>query len=238
MRKLLSLVGGRIQLHFRRTMIEGILILIPLGITFLVLRFVFDFLDGVLRPAIASAVDRNFPGQGIVALILLVYLVGLAWDKGIGRGLLRLMQRSLLNIPVVGAVYAPARQLVDSFSGKGQSGFKRVVVIEYPREGTWMLGFLTATTVGLDDTPMGVVYLPTAPTPNSGWVAIVPIEDIYDTELSVPEAITMVLSGGIATPPQLDVKSLEELREGRTGAWQAADIVGGARAGESCVSKG
>jgi uncharacterized membrane protein len=195
-------------------MIEGVLILVPLGMTFLILDFVFRFLDGFLRPGIARTVGRNYPGEGIIALLILVYLVGLVWDYGVGRRLLRLVQRSLLGIPIVRVVYAPARQLVDSFSGDSTSGFQRVVAIEYPRQETWMIGFLTSTTIGMGNIPMGVVYVPTAPTPNSGWVAIVPIQDIYDTNLSVPDAMSMVLSGGIATPSHLEMRTLKELLEG------------------------
>ena len=207
-----------LKLHIRRTMVEGLLILVPVGITFLVLRFLFNFLDNFfLGPLIEKPLDRALPGVGIIALIILVYLAGAVWDIGLGRRLIQMGQRSLLDVPLVGAIYKPARQLIDSFSGTGESGFKRVVMIEYPKADTWMIGFLTATTVGRNDRPMGVVYVPTAPTPNSGWVAVVPIEDVYDTHLTVQEAMAMVLSGGISTPPEIRIRSLAELREQRPG---------------------
>ncbi len=75
-----------------------------------------------------------------------------------------------------------------------------------------MLGFLTAITTGKDGVRMGVVYVPTAPTPNSGWVAILPIDEVYDTELGVQEAMTMVLSGGIATPDEIVMTEFDEDR--------------------------
>ena len=112
-----------------------------------------------------------------------------------GRRLIRTVQHYLLNIPVIGAVYSPASKLLESFTGDGVSGFKRVVLVEYPKTDTWMIGFLTGITSVRPVGVMGIVYLPTAPTPNSGWVALVPIHDIYDTPLTIQQAMSLVLSG-------------------------------------------
>ena len=76
-------------------------------------------------------------------------------------------------------------------------------MIEYPRVDTWTIGVLTSTTIDENSRVLGVVYIPTAPTPNSGWVAILPMEQVYDTDLSVPIAMRLVLSGGIVAPPQI-----------------------------------
>ena len=193
-------------------MIEGVLLLVPIVITFLVLRWVWGFVDGVLSPAIERSTGIGLPGLGVAALLILVYLVGLAWDIDLGKRILRSAQRVLMSLPIVRVVYTPARQLIRSFSGSGPSGFKRVVVIEYPRAGTWMLGFLTSITTRQDGVRMGVVYVPTAPTPHSGWVVLLPIDEVFDTVMSVPEAMAMVLSGGIATPEELEITAFDEHR--------------------------
>ena len=189
-------------------MTEGLIIVVPLAITFWVLRLVFNFIDGFLGPVIEDGAGRNLPGVGIAAMVLLVYVIGQLWELShLGKRLIGAIQKWLLSIPLVGAVYGPARQLINSFSGTSESGFKRVVVIEYPRSGTWMIGFLTATTTTTDG-EMGVVYVPTAPTPNSGWVVVMPIEDVYDVDMSVQQAMRMVLSGGIVTPEQIAMTGL------------------------------
>lgn len=205
-------VKAKVALHFRRTMIEGVLLSVPIVITFVVLKWVWGFVDGVLRPAIETSAGISFPGLGVASLLVLIYLVGLTWEIDLGKRILRSAQRVLLSMPIVSTIYAPARQLIQSFSGSGPSGFKRVVVIEYPRVGTWMLGFLTSITTGKDGIRMGVVYVPTAPTPNSGWVAILPIGEVFDTEMSVQQAMTMVLSGGIATPDEIKMTPFDEHR--------------------------
>ena len=199
MRILKSVVWG----HLRKVMAEGLIIVVPLAITFWVLRLVFNLMDGFLGPLIENTIGRDLPGIGIAAMLLLVYVAGQLWELSrLSRRMIEAIQKWLLSIPIVGAVYSPARQLIDSFSGTSDTGFKRVVMIEYPKAGTWMLGFLTATTMTTDG-EMGVIYVPTAPTPNSGWVGVVPIERVYDVDMSVQQAMSMVLSGGIVTPDEI-----------------------------------
>ena len=137
--------------HLRRVMTAGLIIVVPLGITFWVLRLVFNLMDGFLGPVIEDRIGRDLPGIGIVAILLLVYVTGQLWELSrLSRRMIEGIQKWLLSIPIVGAVYNPARQLIDSFSGTSESGFKRVVLIEYPKAGTWMIGFLTATTMTKD----------------------------------------------------------------------------------------
>ena len=204
MRVLRSAVWG----HLRKVMAEGLIIVVPLAITFWVLRLVFNLMDGFLGPLIEDTIGRNLPGIGIVAMLLLVYVAGQLWELSrLSRRMIEGIQKWVLSIPIVGAVYSPARQLIDSFSGTSDTGFKRVVLIEYPKAGTWMIGFLTATTMTKDG-EMGVIYVPTAPTPNSGWVGVVPIVEVHDVDMSVQQAMSMVLSGGIVTPDEITMTDL------------------------------
>ncbi len=195
--------------HLRRVMTAGLIIVVPLAITFWVLRLVFNLLDGFLGPVIEDRIGRDVPGIGIVAFVLLVYVIGQLWElSNLGKRIIGAVQNWLLSIPIVGAIYNPARRLIDSFTGTSESGFKRVVLIEYPKADTWMIGFLTATTM-TNDGEMGVVYVPTAPTPNSGWVGVVPIEKVYNVDMTVRQAMSMVLSGGIITPEQIAMTAME-----------------------------
>jgi len=143
-------------------------------LTYLVLRLLSDVIDGVLQPGIEAFFTRRIPGLGAVILVLLVYAIGLLGAFFLGKQLIRLAQNALLKVPIIGVVYSSAKQLIESFSGSGETGFKRVVVIEYPRASVWTIGFLTGTTTDERSQPMALVYIPTAPTPNSGWIAILP----------------------------------------------------------------
>jgi len=180
--------------HIRRSVIGGLLLLIPVVLTYMVLKLLFETIDGVLKPIFEGYFDTALPGLGAIVLLLLVYVAGLLSTNIVGRRLIAAGQSALLRTPIVGAVYSPARQLIESFSGAATTGFKRVVMIEHPRKGAWSIGFLTGLTTDESGRSLAIVYIPTAPTPNSGWVALLPIEDVYDTDLDIQSSMT--LAGG------------------------------------------
>jgi len=191
------------------------LLLLPIALTYVILRFIFDVIDGVLQPGIRWVgewwgQDWTVPGLGVVVAVALIYLAGLFLTNVMGRWLVEGAQRTAQRLPLVGTVYSASRQLVESFSGAKQTGFKRVVMVQYPRMGAWSIGFLTETTMTSEGERLAVVYIPTAPLPNSGWVALVPVEEVLDTDLSVPEAMQMVFSGGIVSPEVIKTSKLEE----------------------------
>jgi len=204
----------RITAHLRRTVLAGILLLVPVALTYVIIRFVVDVVDGVLQPSIQWVSDRwgfqwTVPGLGVVVAVVFFYLAGLLVANVLGRPVVRWAQAALLRVPLVGTVYSASRQLVESFSGARQTGFKRVVMVQYPRVGAWSIGFLTGITTTTEGERFAVVYIPTAPLPNSGWVAVIPIEEVLDTDLSVQTAMQLVFSGGIVSPDVIKTKKLE-----------------------------
>jgi uncharacterized membrane protein len=193
--------------HFRRTLVTGVILLVPFGITYVVFKIIFNSIDGVIQPLLEQSIGRTgmiiVPGLGIITLLLLAYLLGLLGSSLIGRKLLTAGQGIATSTPIVRAIYIPAKQLVESFTSTGATGFKRVVMIQYPRQGVWTVGFLTGVTKDENQRSMAVVYIPTSPTPQTGWVAIMRFEDVYDTNLSIREALNLVLSGGILSPAEI-----------------------------------
>ncbi|MBI2856615.1 MAG: DUF502 domain-containing protein [Chloroflexi bacterium] len=193
----------RVVLHLRQNFVGGVLLLTPLVLTYIIIRFLVDTIDGLLQPAIREVFNREVTGLGAVALLVTVYLAGLSGGHFTGRRVVQMGQAALMRIPIINAVYSPARQLIESFSGADRTAFKEVVVIEYPRKDAWMVGFLTGSTIDGQGNPLSIVYLPTAPMPNSGWMAILPQRDVYPADMTVPEAMRLVLSGGIICPPEI-----------------------------------
>lgn len=189
--------------YIRNVFIQGLLVVVPIALAFWVLRFIYNIVNGIAGGAVNNLLESTLgfriPGIGVVLMVILVFIVGLLMQGRSGRWFVNGTQALLMRIPIVKAIYGPAQQLFDSFTGKSDSGFKRVVLIEYPKAGTWMVGFLTATTL-VDGQEMGIVYVATAPTPNSGWVAVVPIEEVYDVDMEVGDAMNLIFSGGIKAP--------------------------------------
>lgn len=197
----------------RDVFLQGLLVVIPIALTFWIVRFMYNVVDGIAGDAVNSLLQAtagfSIPGIGLILMVVLVFIVGLLMRFGGGRWVVNGFRRLMMRIPLVKAIYGPSQQLLDSFTGKSDSGFKRVVLIEYPKAGTWMVGFLTATTE-VDGQEMGIVYVATAPTPNSGWVAVVPIDQIYDIDLTVGDAMNLIFSGGIKAPETVNKTSMPE----------------------------
>lgn len=186
----------------RRTFIAGLVVLTPFIITFLVLRFAFTFLDGLIQPEVSELTGRKFPGLGLLALLLLTFIVGLVSYNLLGKRFFWAIETTILRLPLVGPVFGVSQRLVDSFGGATDTGFSRVVQVEYPREGFWAIGFLTGVTEQ-DGVAMGIVYIPTAPTPNSGWLAILSLDKVYDVDMTVNQAVEYALSGGVVAPSEI-----------------------------------
>lgn len=207
-------IGGSLVRHIRGSLVSGSLLLLPVALTYLIVRFVFDLADGVLRPGIEwivrqFGVDMSLPGPGIVAAVIVVYLIGALVSFRLGRTAVDWARTSLLRIPFIGTVYSANRQLIESFSGTSVTGFKRVVLVQFPRTGTWSLGFLTGITDTDGVEKLIMTYVPTAPLPNSGFVVFMPAQDVLDTNLTVPDAMQLIFSGGIVSPATIKTKTID-----------------------------
>ena len=189
--------------HIKKKLISGLFILVPVIITYVVLSWFFYKVDGLLQPIVSRSIGRDIPGLGFLALLVIIYMTGILGENFLGQRIINLMRSAILKTPVIGTIYSSAKQLIESFSGGENSSFKHVVLMEYPRKGAWTIGFLTGTTVDANGAALSIIYIPTAPTPNSGWVALIPSGEVYYTDLSVSNAMRLVLSGGIMSPDKI-----------------------------------
>ncbi|MDA0263175.1 MAG: DUF502 domain-containing protein [Chloroflexi bacterium] len=197
-------------LHVQRTIGAGILVILPIGITALVLKFFFDLLDPVLQPVLDLLPGDSVTGLGLVALFILVYLLGLFAAQVVGRRLINVGHRVMEVIPLVKGIYGTTRMAVEilSHSGNGQTGgngdgdtkgrqYSGVVLIDFPRDGIKSIGLITSTMLDTDGEEVLSVYVPTTPIPSSGFLVIVSASDVTRTDLSVEDALRVVISGGI-----------------------------------------
>ncbi|MFN7228335.1 MAG: DUF502 domain-containing protein [Synechococcaceae cyanobacterium] len=209
-------LGDRLQQDLKNDLIAGLLVVIPLATTIwlatTVSRFVLAFLTSIpkqfnpfntLNPLLQELINL---GVGLLVPLLGILLIGLMARNIVGRWLLEFGEGTLLRIPVAGSVYKTLKQLLETFLQGSSTRFRRVVLVEYPREGLFALGFVTGVLgsslqAGFSETMLSV-FIPTAPNPTTGWYAVVPERSVRDVDLSVEDAFRTIISAGIVTPSE------------------------------------
>jgi uncharacterized membrane protein len=191
----------RILRHLRRTFTKGLFVVVPLGITLFILKFLFNLADGVLGPHLAtlySSITHHpgyIPGLGMLSGIIVIYLAGLAAGNIMGNTFLHWADSILGRIPVVKSVYTSSKQLTQVFK-EGRSAYSRAVFVEWPRKGVRAVGFVTAEVIQNGE-QFVVVYVPTMPNPTSGFALYFSPEEVYDCGMTVEDAVKFVVSGGV-----------------------------------------
>jgi len=205
--------GGKLSFmrKLRNYFFAGILITAPVGITaWLAWEFV-SYVDDRVNNVIPytwnpeTYLPFSIPGLGVVLVIVALMVIGFFAAGLIGRTMVGLGERLLDRMPVIRRIYAAVKQLIETILKEQSQAFREVVLIQYPREESWAIGFITGETEHhvQGETPEGVVnvFLPTTPNPTSGFLLFVPRHEIQLLTMTVEEGIKMVVSGGIVTPP-------------------------------------
>jgi uncharacterized membrane protein len=197
--------------HLRAKIFAGILVVLPLGITFLVLNFIFNALHTTLDPLMPKVSvylfrrEISIPGLGIISFFLLLYLLGMITTNVLGRKLVHWTHKLFTNIPVVKNIYSSSKQLTDAFSATQKGSFRQAVFVEFPLEGNFVLGFITNELTDLENEKKITVFIPTGFAPPAGHLLFLPREKIFPSQLTIEEAIKTIMSVGIVTPSQLTV---------------------------------
>ena len=202
----------------KKYILTGLLVWLPLVITIWVLKSVIGTLDDVfawfmviaqtvlpvsIHPVLADL--QRVPGLSVIILVTALWLTGVAVTNMVGQWLLNQSNRLFSNIPIVKSIYNSVRQVSDTlFSSSGQA-FREAVLVQYPRAGSWTIAFVTGRPSGeVADklvTEMLTVYVPTTPNPTSGFMLIVPRDEVMPLDMSVDEALKYIISMGVVAPP-------------------------------------
>lgn len=194
----------------KKYFITGLLIWIPLTITFMVLAWIVSTLDQIItwlpNEAQPTAVfGFNIPGFGVLMSLLIILVTGLVTANVLGQKLVQLWEAILARIPVVKSIYYSVKQVSDTlFSSSGQA-FRKALLVQYPREGAWTIAFLTGKPGGDAAKHLSgdyvSVYVPTTPNPTSGFFLMLPRQDVIELDMSVDEALKYIISMGVVSPP-------------------------------------
>lgn len=193
----------------RKYLVAGLILWVPLLITFLIVRFLIRFVDRTLlllphswRPE--ALLGFNIPGLGVILALGILVLTGVLVGNFVGRRFVELGHQFVTRIPLVSGIYSGAKQVAETLFADSSTSFKRVLLVEYPRKGIWSMCFQTSDNVGeiqertADD--VVCVFLPTTPNPTSGFLLFVPKHELVPLDMPVDDGLRMIISLGVAVP--------------------------------------
>lgn len=187
----------------RARFITGVLVALPLVVTIFFARFMFNLLDRWSYPVSSYLFGRPVYGVGAGLAVILIFMLGVLAHNVLGRRLLLLGDKLLGKVPVLRAVYTGTREVTRAFSGNRTKNFRRVVLVPFPIDGAYVMGFQTGEME--IDTPEGrrkmvSVFFPTTPNPTTGFYLVYPAEKVIFSGLAVEEAVRIVISAGLVAP--------------------------------------
>jgi uncharacterized membrane protein len=199
----------RIIGHIKTNILRGVFASIPFVLTFLVLRLLYVTIDRRIMEMLYSLIGFRVPGLGILLLLIVLYLLGVAASNIAGRYSLNFIERITSRIPIVKTTYQIGKQISDTLSLSENHIFKRPVLVEYLKPGIWTIGFVTGTVTNRanEDEIFLKVFIPTPPNPTSGVMVLVRESQTRDPGWSIEEAIRAVISGGIIGPDEIAIQA-------------------------------
>ncbi|MGH7228308.1 MAG: DUF502 domain-containing protein [Nitrospiraceae bacterium] len=197
-----------LRASLKRYFLTGLLVITPIWGTVLILKTLFVTVDSILGDMLAKVVTPGYyvPGLGILTLVLLIFVTGLLAANFIGGQIVRLWEEFLHRVPVVRGIYSTLKSMMDILSFTEREKYNRVVLIQFPKNGHYCFAFVTGVTRGeiqdISADPLVNVYVPTSPNPTSGYFLLVPEKEVVPLDMSVEEAMKLIVSGGLYTPTQ------------------------------------
>ena len=195
---------------FRRWFFAGLLVTAPILLTIYITWLFINIIDGYVKGLLptylqpSSYFNYDVPGFGIIIGVVTVIIIGGLTTGLLGRSLISIGENIVGRLPVVRSVYGATKQIMETVMASQSDAFREVVLIEYPRPGIWVIGFVTGTTKGevqnMSSETLINVFVPTTPNPTSGFLLFIPRGDAITLDMGVEDAVKMVVSGGIVTP--------------------------------------
>ena len=202
--------GNSFVNFIKRYFFTGLLISAPIGATIYITIFIVEFIAGLVpqrfnpNGLLPEIIGYEIPGLELIIAFLSFILIGLIFSTLFGKAILGYFDILITRIPFAGNVYKAIKQITETFSN-ADAAYQKVVLIEYPRKDIYAIGFMTGETKGeIKDRKkidMVNVFVPTTPNPTSGFLLFIPKEDAVELDMSVEDAIKLVVSAGMVVPP-------------------------------------
>lgn len=209
-------VFSQLKKDVRKRLITGLLLILPVYVTFFVVKFLFGFVGGTLAPVIKKllqflgvALPKTTLDEfiitffGLILTFIALYFIGIFATNVLGKSIIHYFENLLTKTPIVKSIYSSVKQIIHAISLPGKQSFKRVVLVDFPREGTKSIGFVTCSTNYNNGKKYIAVFVPTTPNPTTGFLIFTTEDSVVDTNLTVEEAFKMLFSGGVLTPESI-----------------------------------
>jgi uncharacterized membrane protein len=200
----------KIRDFFKKYFLTGLLVIIPIWATYYVLSALLSMIDGMLGNLPRYVFGLKFPGLGIITLIFIILVIGMLSANYLGTRLVRYSDRLMQRVPLVRGVYTTVKQIMETFSIK--HNFHGVALVEYPRKGSYTVGFMTGevqgASVGLNGKYV-TVFIPTTPMPTAGFLLLLPEAEVTQLDMTVEQGMKFIISLGLVPMGQNDANRLK-----------------------------
>jgi uncharacterized membrane protein len=187
--------------NFRSKLFAGVATLLPLYLTFFVIKFLFVTLEEMSDPLL-KRFNLEIPGLGIILTVVLIYILGFLVTNFLGRKIFNLGERIVKKVPIVNIIYTTLKQITDTITKGSTDAFEGAVYIQYPRQGLWTMAFISGESKTKDGVPYYHLFVPTTPNPTSGFFLMIPQADTVATGMSVEDGLKTIISGGLLAPEE------------------------------------
>ncbi|MFH1124560.1 MAG: DUF502 domain-containing protein [Pseudomonadota bacterium] len=205
----------RLKAGIKSYFLTGLLVILPLYVTGSILWFLINGMDAVLKYVPQKYLPETYlniriPGLGLILALILILIVGLLARNIVGRKVVHWTDRIVNRIPLARIIYLAIKQLMEGVFLPSTRAFRRAVMVEFPRQGVYSIGFLTGVSKGevQEKTARKVVniFIPTTPNPTTGYFVMVPEEEVIPLSMSIEDAFKLIISGGIVSPSESNNK--------------------------------
>ena len=203
----------------RRKLVAGLLVVFPIFITFIIIKFLFGLIGGILSPVVERAFillgsspkgtvdDFVVTSIAFILTFSALYFIGVIATNFFGKLILNFFEAILNKTPIIKNIYTSSKKLIEIISLPSRQSFKRVVIVEYPRVGMKAFAFVTGNIKTKDGTELTSIFIPTTPNPTSGFLIYLPENDIIETDMDIEEGMKLIISGGILVPEHLELNN-------------------------------
>jgi uncharacterized membrane protein len=200
--------------RLRNYFISGLLFWVPLALSVVVIKFFLEFVNKLVPtkylPETLFNLNTNFPGSGIVLVLIVILITGVIVSNLLGRKLVELWERILHKIPGFRNVYKVLKKVSDTIFNTSTESFRKAYLIQYPSKGIWVIAFQSGDYKGEAESIIGEgminLFVPTTPNPTSGFFVMMPKKDVFELDMGVEEAFKIVISAGVVSPDSLSIK--------------------------------